>query len=247
MAGVKRTGANAAIANAAPAAKAPTKKAASKRAANAAPANAAAAPAPAAARPPSRRAAGPAAAPGSKRAGAANAAAAAGSKKANAAPAPREHKLDDEVYGCRIKKYTEYRGTCQAQKAKQDKGEGKVEDAACKAVLDRCGRYGVGSSVWPVDFWPKGKDDKESADKLQAIRDADPNFHFGKGRRCMTDVFWEINGDELLKCGGEKPGFLAAAAGRSKKGGVSRNAGAAPRSKKGAAGLLQGLLGPAAA
>lgn len=163
------------------------------------------------------------------------------SKKPDVQAAPRKNLLPEELYKCRIGKFDQYRKECQSQRDAK-----KIKDKYCSGIVQRCGVYGVGSPAWPIDFWPQ-QDDPKSQEVLDRIRN-DPagqgKWHFGKGRRCMTEVFWDEMGDDLIKtCGGDKPGFVArknaaAAAAvpagpskmssRSKKGGVTRGAALAP-------------------
>lgn len=159
--------------------------------------------------------------------GAKNAAApknAAGAAPKNAAPvnaaaaaaaALAAKRLPEDVYDCRIKKFTAYRSSCKPGGPKTE-----ADAKMCGEIEKRCSQYGVGSDIWPIDFWPK-KGDPGSDDRMAKIK-ATPGYNFGDGRRCMNEIFWEFRPDDLL-CGGEKP--MMNPRGRSKKGNVARGIG----------------------
>lgn len=146
---------------------------------------------------------------------------AAGSKKAAAKPANAPgkpinaaKKLPDDVYNCRIGKFTKYRQEC-----RKEIDAGGAKGAACKEVVRRCAKDGIGQiPELQVDTFLQ-KDDPASDATYQKIKDA--GYNYGKARRCVSDIWWEINQQELLdECKGDLPGFLLKNknAGRSKKG-----------------------------
>ena len=165
------------------------------------------------------------AAPASKKAAAvavAAAPAAAGSKKKVAAVASKRAAaaVDSRkvVADCRIKLYDEYRKKCKAQ------------GAEC-AMVKECGKFGIGSDLWPVDQF---RMTDEAFAKHKAMYG--PNG-FRMGKECTSRIMW---GDAALRkqledvCGGRTPAFLlqpppgaapaaaapAAARPSSKKGGL---------------------------
>ncbi len=95
--------------------------------------------------------------------------------------APRQKNTE---MACRASLYEDYRSKCN-------------NDVASCPLYTECGKYGVGTEVWPVtSYMPTN---------LRNRRDADETVR--SGMDCSTHVMWNDPGygPQLLKCGGVPP------------------------------------------